>query len=322
MLRLAWLLAESAQWPTAMKSKPTPSAKADHRGTSMVDLIDRSREADAREETLRRFVRERRLRLAPESRFVGESPRLRTRIGKRVTQEELAEHLGISRNWYTRFEAGAPARFSTQLLSRLGDVLLLSLPERAELMRLAMPELAPVVSANSSALYEAMRDLRRTVKRFWTASSEAEIFQLAGEETRRVLPDSELICVQRGLQFARDDALPFQHPEGNSAARLHEVRADLLRRFTPEQLARVDALIEGTAAGDIQAVEAYPRDIARVIGLVVREHGIDLNSVVAAHIRASSSVLVGGLSTRPHNVTELQRAVLSAIADFASLALR
>jgi transcriptional regulator with XRE-family HTH domain len=322
MLRLAWFLAGSAQCPTVMKSKPTPSAKADYRGTSMVGLIDRSRGADAREETLRRFVRERRLRLTPELRFLGESPRLPNRIGKRVTQEELAEHLGISRNWYLRFEGGAPARFSTQLLSRLGDVLLLSLPERADLMRLAMPELAPVVSANSSALYEALRDLRRTVKRLWSASSEAEIFQFAGEEARRVLPDSELIWVQRGLRVARDDALPFQHPEGNAAARLHEARADLLRRFTPEQLARVDALVEGTAAGDTQAFEAYPRDIARVIGLVLREHGIAVDSVIAAHIRGPKSVLVGGLSTRPHEVTELQRAVLSAIADFASLALR
>jgi transcriptional regulator with XRE-family HTH domain len=288
----------------------------------MHDLTDPSRGAEAREETLRRFVRERRLRIAPESHFLGESPRLPIRIGKRVTQEELAEHLGISRNWYLRFEAGAWPRFSTQLLSRLCDVLLLSLAERAELMRLAIPELAPVVSGDSSALYEAMREVRQAVKRLWTATSEAEIFHLAGEEARHLLPDSELIWVQRGLQVARDEALLFQHPEGNAAARLHEARADALRRFTPEQFARVDALVSRSAAGDIQPFEAYPRDIAQVIGLVLREHGIDWNSLVAAHIRGSSSVLVGGLSTRPHDVTALQRAVLSAIADFASLALR
>jgi hypothetical protein len=137
-----------------------------------------------------------------------------------------------------------------------------------------------------------------------------------------VLPDSELIWVQRGLQVARDDALPFQHPGGNAATRLHEVRADLVRRFTPEQLAKADALVDSTAAGDLQPWEAFPHDIARVVSLVLREHGIDLDSVVAAHIRGPSSVLVGGLSTRPHEVTDLQRALLSAIADFASVALR
>jgi DNA-binding Xre family transcriptional regulator len=101
--------------------------------------------AEAREEALHRFVRERRLRLAPESPFLGDSPRFPTRIGRLVTQEELAEHLGISRQWYARFEGGAPAGFSRQLLSRLCDLLQLSPSERAEFLRLAMPELIHLV---------------------------------------------------------------------------------------------------------------------------------------------------------------------------------
>ena len=90
------------------------------------------------------------MRLGPESRFLGESQRLPIRVGKRVTQEEIAEHLGVSRGWYARFEAGAPAGFSISLLNRLADLLRLSGPERAELMRLAKPALAPVVSPNST----------------------------------------------------------------------------------------------------------------------------------------------------------------------------
>jgi transcriptional regulator with XRE-family HTH domain len=112
-----------------------------HANATVVD----SEGAEAREEALHRFVRERRLRLAPESRFLGESPRFPTRIGRPVTQEELAEHLGISRQWYARFEGGAPAGFSTQLLSRLCDLLLLSASERAEFVRLAMPDLVYLV---------------------------------------------------------------------------------------------------------------------------------------------------------------------------------
>jgi DNA-binding Xre family transcriptional regulator len=112
-----------------------------HRNATLVD----SERAEAREEALHRFVRERRLRIAPESQTLGDSPRFPTRIGKVVTQEELAEHLGISRQWYARFEGGAPAVFSTQLLSRLCDLLLLSAWERAEFVRLAMPELVHLV---------------------------------------------------------------------------------------------------------------------------------------------------------------------------------
>lgn len=47
-----------------------------------------------RKEALHRFVREWRLRLAPESQVLGGRPRLPARV--RVTLEELAEHLGIS----------------------------------------------------------------------------------------------------------------------------------------------------------------------------------------------------------------------------------
>jgi hypothetical protein len=57
---------------------------------------DPSEGDDGREEALHRFVRERRMRLAPESPFLGKRPRLPIRVGKRVTQEELAEHLEIS----------------------------------------------------------------------------------------------------------------------------------------------------------------------------------------------------------------------------------
>ena len=79
-----------------------------------VQAVVESEGTEARKEGLHRFVRERRLRLAPESPVLGGSPRYPTRIGKFVTQEELAEHLGISRGWYSRFEVGAipmlPAR--------------------------------------------------------------------------------------------------------------------------------------------------------------------------------------------------------------------
>src|ERR1700736_1681082 len=202
----------------------------------MPDLIDSSR-ASGREEALHRFVRERRQRLVPESQFLGLVPRLPTRIGKPVTQEEVAEHLGISRQWYSRFEAGALAGFSTELISRLSDLLLLSAPERTELVKLAMPELATVVSPNSTAVYEALRDIRQTVKRLWRATSEVEIVNVAGEEARGLLPHFDLIFARR-LVAAEDEAV-FPDSAGDSGARLAAARADALRRFTPEQLARL-----------------------------------------------------------------------------------
>jgi transcriptional regulator with XRE-family HTH domain len=272
------------------------------------------------------------MRLAPELRFLGESQRLPIRVGKPVTQEEIAEHLGVSRGWFARFEGGAPAGFSISLLNRLADLLLLSGPERAELMRLAKPALAPVVAPNSTDLYEALGVVRRAVKRLWRATSEGEILRVAGEETRLRLPCFELIFARHVAAF---EETRFPQLGGSSTARLAEARAYAFRRFTPQQFARLDALWQRTAAGSVAdrsgglpagerlPSDTYPPDILRLVRLALREHGIDSDSAVAAHIRGSSgSALVGGMSTRPHDVSELERTVLSTIADFASLALQ
>jgi transcriptional regulator with XRE-family HTH domain len=257
------------------------------------------------------------MRLAPESRFLGESQRLPIRVGKRVTQEELAEHLGVSRGWYARFESGAPAGFSVPLLNRLAEMLLLFAVERAELMRLAKPELMPIVSRDSTDLYEALGVVRRAVKRLWRATSEGEILNITGEEARQLLPRFELIFVRRTV--AREEA-QFPQPGGNSAARLIEARAYALSRFAPEQVARFDALWHRSPAGVVLTSAAYPPQSLRLYRLALHEYGIDWDSPVAAHIRGSS--VVGGTSTRPYDVSELERAILSTIADFASLALQ
>jgi transcriptional regulator with XRE-family HTH domain len=288
---------------------------------AQITLLGTARRGDeGHEEALHRFVRERRLQLAPESLFLGEQPRLPNRIGKPVTQEEIAEHLGISRGWYSRFEVGAPVAFSLPLLNRLGDVLLLSAPERAKLMRLAMPELAPIVSRDSTDLYEALGVVRRTVKRLWRATSETEILHVAGEEARQLVPCFELIIARRLLTV---DEVQLPQPGGDSAARLAEARDCAISRFTPEQAARLDAFWQCALPGRIVSLDTYPPDILRVIHLVLREYGIRWNLLLAAPIRASTgSAYVGGQSTRPHDVTELDRTMLTTMADFASLALR
>lgn len=289
----------------------------------MVDPLSSSGGDEGRE-ALHHFVRERRLRLPPESHVLGASARLPARVGRPVTQEELAEHLGVSRQWYARFESGTPAGFSAHLLTRLSDLLLLSGPERAELLRLTMPQLG-IVSGDSSALYEALRDVRRAVKRLWSASSEAELFQLAGEEARRLLPYSELIWVQRESLFAPDETL-FPQPRSKSAARLAAARDEAIRRFTPEQLALLDTLIQGVPPGEILPFEAYPLEILGVVELALRDHGLSGSSLslTAARIRGSRGFggAVVSSSTRQRDVSELEQAALGAIADFASLALR
>jgi transcriptional regulator with XRE-family HTH domain len=281
----------------------------------------RSSKADeASANALRCFVRERRLRLSPELRILGDRRRLPVRVGKPVTQEELAEHLEISRGWYARFESGASAGFSISLLSRLSNILRLSVAERAELVRLAIPDLASVAQRDSSALYEAFGVIRRAVKRLWRATSEGEILNVAGEEARHLLPCFEVIFARRILS---SEEIRFLHPGSKSAARLADARSHALRRLSHSHLAQLEALWQRTDEGAILESDAYPTESVHLYRVALYEHGIDWDRFVVAHIRKlNGSAVVGGASTRPHDVPELERTMLSTIADFASLALQ
>ena len=84
-------------------------------------------------EDLRSLLRELRGRLV--------SPRR----GKAVSQEELAEWVGVSRNWYAALERGIPITPSIQMLSRLAAVLNATPDERVTLFHLAIPALREIL---------------------------------------------------------------------------------------------------------------------------------------------------------------------------------
>jgi transcriptional regulator with XRE-family HTH domain len=90
---------------------------------------------------LKTFLRQHRLQIDPETPALGPYARLPSRRGRRVTQEELAECIGISRVWYATLESSAAVRTSSALLDRLAAALMVSARERAALFDLAMPDL-------------------------------------------------------------------------------------------------------------------------------------------------------------------------------------
>ncbi len=87
------------------------------------------------------LLKEFRLRIDPGAKRLGSYERLPVKHGKKVTQEELAEAIGVSRVWYAVLESDADVRPSTALLDRLADVLTVSPSERIELFSAAIPEL-------------------------------------------------------------------------------------------------------------------------------------------------------------------------------------
>jgi DNA-binding XRE family transcriptional regulator len=91
---------------------------------------------------LAQFLKVLRRRVDPNVRVLGPHARIPARVGKRVTQEELAEMIGISREWYAVLESAAFPRTSTRLLERLAEALMLTPAERTRLFQLGVPELS------------------------------------------------------------------------------------------------------------------------------------------------------------------------------------
>jgi Helix-turn-helix domain len=87
------------------------------------------------------LLRDRRRRLDPQTRVLGEFERHLWRIGKPVTQEEVAEAAGVTRVWYGMLEVRAEVNASTGLLGRLADVLMFNDAERIALFHAAIPAL-------------------------------------------------------------------------------------------------------------------------------------------------------------------------------------
>jgi DNA-binding XRE family transcriptional regulator len=92
------------------------------------------------------FLKTRRQNIPPDSVTLGSWERLPMRRGRRVTQEEIAEAVGISRNWYRRLESGDAPRASAKLLDRLAKAFQFTLEERTNLFMLGIPEITQMRS--------------------------------------------------------------------------------------------------------------------------------------------------------------------------------
>ena len=124
------------------------------------------------------FLRRRRLAIDHNSTCVGTLTRLPQRIGKPVTQEELAGFLGISREWYSLLENGSIDCVSRQLVD--GIARLFSIPHAA-LYALCDK------SGLENATVEAFSELRSFMKMVSNAASFVEGAALATEALQRIV---------------------------------------------------------------------------------------------------------------------------------------
>src|SRR5271156_3316120 len=112
-------------------------AQASHRIDDFQQASDLQR-LMTEHERLRRFgelLKEARRRIPTDTVSLGNTQRISERIGKRVSQEEAAEVIGISRVWYATLETGRP-RASIAVLGRICDALMLNEQQRSDVLKL------------------------------------------------------------------------------------------------------------------------------------------------------------------------------------------
>jgi DNA-binding XRE family transcriptional regulator len=119
------------------------------------------------------FLSRRRQQIDRTARSLGPYLRLAERIGKRVSQEEMAEALDVTRQWYGMLEVDA-AHASAALLNRISSVLSLQYDEHVELLRLGIPEL-DVTGSDDPAEVQLLDALSFAASAALTASSSSHL---------------------------------------------------------------------------------------------------------------------------------------------------
>jgi transcriptional regulator with XRE-family HTH domain len=269
------------------------------------------------------FLNSLRRRIDPEVCILGPYVRLSRRLGKRVTQEEIAEAIGVCREWYATLESAGEARTSTRLLERLGDVLMVTPEERARLFQLALPELgrAPICE-DSRAVLEAFAGLKSLMTPLWTATSVEDILTTASERIADWFDDALLVHTGR------------RHESGVWESQPQDDRADrndvskLLRDI--DELSLTSASLDAAYlypqlpnAGDVGTEQLQPLPFRREVEKATARRRLPAFTFLKGRVRSRSG-LIAGLSTwhecgRFYSASD--HAVLGAFAELTSLAL-
>ena len=244
------------------------------------------------------------------------------RIGKAVTQEEVAEAVGITRQWYSLLEGNAPVRVSPSVLARVADALMMDFAERMALFRLVLPEIHATSLTKGSVLLDAFASLRHLTRRLWAATTEAEALTVVREYAITELAADAMVTFTRvceggwdrvatgNLDDERDKELHATIRERCGDNIMDDLLCYALMEQPGELITRLerDACFPDLAAKDRPAFDAVGLgDISFAMAHVQTSHGF-VARILAHHAMA-------------HEYSEIERAHLSMLADLTSLAL-
>jgi transcriptional regulator with XRE-family HTH domain len=269
------------------------------------------------------FLRFLRRRIDPDAHVLGPYVRLSQRLGKGVTQEELAEAIGVRREWYSKLESAETTRPSTGLVDRLADALMVTSQERVRLFHLAVPELGRAqLRDDSIAPLQGLSRLRSLTKRLWAATSLEDVLTTASEQIADQFDGALLVRSTRRCESGlwEHRSVDDRQDRNNAAKVIRDVK-DL--RPTPEFHSALNYHGQLTNAGDIGSADLWPLALQREILEVYARHRVAGFVGVYARVRSRTG-FTGGLyivNELGHSYSASDRAVLGAFAELTSFAL-
>jgi len=274
---------------------------------------------------LKLFLRGHRQRIDPQIRHLGDFGRLPVRWGRPVTQEEIAEAVGVSRVWYAMLESGTQIRTSTKILERLAAALLLDGAERLRLFHLALPELGRVeVGAESALVLESFSVVRAATKRLWAATTEVEALEAMTEYVAGIMSDADLVFYVRRLDVGKWEWSYIV--ERGLAQRNDEAFAVATCGMTPAEVDELVLLPQLSQPGEVGTETSYASTAPAVHAAQYEIFGdpkLGLGSILHARVRSRSG-LVAGFTIKHlggHTYPPEQRAIMGTLAELTSVAL-
>jgi transcriptional regulator with XRE-family HTH domain len=240
-----------------------------------------------------------------------------------VTQEELAEAIGVGREWYVQLECETgKTRASTGLLRRLADALMVTPEERVRLFQLAIPDVGRIqLRDDSIAALEGYSRLRSMTKRLWAATSTEDVLTTALEQIADWFDGALLVRWTH-----RPGSAPWEHrgvddkQEQSTAAKV--IRD--MRELAPEWCDAAHFYPRLANAGDLGSQDLWPLPLQRANLKVWARYGVaGWFAMRYARVRSRTG-FVGGFylfHEFGHSYSASDLAVLGAFAELASLAL-
>lgn len=275
-------------------------------------------------ERLSALLKRCRARIPPERSSLGPYLRLPRRIGKAVSQEEVADAVGISRQWYVLLEKDPPARVSVTVLARVADALMMDPAERSALFRLTVPEIRSAsLTDRSTAILDAFESVRRLIRPLWAATTEAEALTVVREHAMTLFAPDEAATYKR-VGESRWDSVSTGDADAEDCARRYFA---LVRdRWGPAVIDDLHCYTLLAQPGEVltrSERDALFPDVAEKARAGHAEVGWADVSMAIANIRSQHG-FVGRLQVfhaTPHTYSAIERAQLSTLADVTSLAL-